>query len=203
MLEEFPFSYRVALLLGLMTVAATVDYWRRRKESTRYLEYSFICIAGILGGLCGFANDCLTSSISPDYFILGKGLVTGDGLRWRAGVYGLKAGFSAGAVGGAVCLFLCGRNSRFSMDQMLLLLKALWMPVAGAVLLGMFLPMIAGRWDPLGLSNHLNSLLDTDQIGRFRRVWWIHMGLYAGLTIGLIAMILRSKIQVTRHPESV
>ncbi len=60
MLERFPFSYRVALLLGLMMVAAAVDYWRRRQQATRYREYGFICIAGILGGLFGFANDGLS-----------------------------------------------------------------------------------------------------------------------------------------------
>ncbi len=203
MLERFPFSYRVALLLGLMMVAATLDYWRHREASTRYIEYGFICITGILGGLFGFANDCLTSSISPDYFVLGKDLHAGDGLRWRAGVYGMKAGFSAGAVGGAVCLFLRGRNSRLSMGRMLLLLKALWMPLVGAVLLGVFLPMIAGKWDPLGLSSDLGSLLNADQISRFRRVWWIHMGLYAGLTIGLLGMILRSEGHVACPSESV
>jgi hypothetical protein len=203
MFDRFPFSYRVALLLGLMTVAAAVDYWRRGREATRYREYSFIWIAGMLGGLVGFANDCVTSSMSPDYFTVGKGLEAGNGLRWRAGVYGCEAGFSAGAIGGAVCLFVRGRNSRFSTEQMRRWLRTLWMPVAGAIFLGLVLPIVAGGLDPLGLSARLGSLLNTDQIGRFRRVWWIHMGLYAGLIIGLAAMILRRKGDVTCHPESV
>jgi hypothetical protein len=29
-----------------------------------------------------------------------------------------------------------------------------------------------------------------EQIARFRRVWWIHTGLYAGLVAGLAAMII-------------
>jgi hypothetical protein len=154
----------------------------------------------MLGGLVGFANDCVTSTISPDYFILGKGLEDGAGLRWRAGVYGFKAGLSAGAIGGAICLFVRGRKSRFSMEQMRGLLRSLWMPVAGAILLGVMLPIIAGGFDPLSLSGRLGSLLNTDQIGRFRRVWWIHVGLYAGLIIGLAAMILRRKNDVA-HPS--
>jgi hypothetical protein len=203
MFERFPFSYRVALLLGLMTVAAAFDYWRRGRQAQRYREYGFIWIAGMLGGLAGFANDCVTSSISPDYFTLGKGLEAGSGLRWRAGVYGFEAGLSAGIIGGAVCMFIRARNSRFSTEQMRRWLRVLWMPVAGAVLLGLLLPIVADGLDPLGLSAHLGSLLSADQIGRFRRVWWIHMGLYAGLIIGLAAMSLRRKGDSTRHPESV
>jgi hypothetical protein len=191
MLERFQFWHRVALVLGLMTVAAAVDFWRRGREAARYREYGFIWMAGILGGSVGFANDCVTSSISPEYFTLGKGLEPGDDLCWRAGVYGFKAGLSAGIVGGAVCLVSRARNIGFSTAQMRWLLRALWRPVVGAILLGLALPLIVGGFDPLGLSGSLDSLLNADQIARFRRVWWIHTGLYAGLALGLTAMIAR------------
>lgn len=202
MLERFPFPYRVALLLGLMTVAAAVDYWRRGSEAQRYREYGFICIAGVLGGLVGFANDYVTCSISPDYFTLGKGLEAGDGLRWRAAAYGLKAGLTAGIIGGAVCMFVRPANPPFSLEQMRAWLKALWIPVAGAILLGLVLPIVAAGWDPLRLSASLESLLNGEQIDRFRRVWWIHLGLYAGLAIGLAVMILRRKGEVVCHNQS-
>ena len=90
-------------------------------------------------------------------------------------------------------MFVRARNSRFSAKELWALLRALWMPVAGAVLLGVALPIIAGRFDPLGLSAQLDSLLDADQLLRFRRVWWIHTGLYAGLAIGLAALLNRQK----------
>jgi len=189
--DGFPFYYRVALLLGLMTVAVAVDFWRHGREAARYREYGFIWIAGILGGVVGFANDCITSSISPDYFIMGKGLEPGNDLRLRAGVYGLKAGLSAGIVGGAVCLFARARNARFSAEQMRGSVQALWMPVVAAVFLGATLPIIAGGFDPFALSARLDSLLNADQIIRFRKVWWIHTGLYAGLVMGLAGMIIR------------
>ena len=191
MLERFPFWPRVALLLGLMTIAAAVDFWRRGKEAARYREYGFIWIAGILGGSVGFANDCFTSSISPDYFTLGKGLEPGNDLRWRAGLYGFKAGLSAGIIGGAVCLVTRARNIGFSMAQMHRLLRALWMPAVGAVFMGLALPLIARGFDPMGLSARLDSLLDAEQIARFRKVWWIHTGLYAGLALGLAVIIVR------------
>src|ERR1700684_693421 len=102
MFERFPFAYHVVLLLGLIVVAPAFDLWRRGKEAARPREYSFVWIAGILGGLVGFTNDSITSSISPEYFIYGKGFETVIDLRWRAGVYGFKAGLSAGVIGGAV-----------------------------------------------------------------------------------------------------
>jgi hypothetical protein len=193
MFERFPFWSRVALLLGLMVVAAAFDFWRRGKEAARYREYGFIWIAGLLGGLFGFANDCVTSTISPDFFILGKGLEPGSDLRLRAGVYGFKAGLSAGIIGGAICLVCRPKKSGFSMQQMRQLLQALWMPAAGAVLLGLALPILAGGFDPMGLEGRLNSLLKPDQIGLFKRVWWIHTGLYAGLAAGLVGMIIRER----------
>jgi hypothetical protein len=193
MFERFPFGYRVALLLGLMTVAAAIDFWRRGKEAARYREYGFIWIAGILGGLVGFANDGVTSSISPDYFTLGKGLESGADFRLRAEMYGFKAGLSAGIIGGAICLVTRPKNSGFSTAQMRRLLQTLWMPIVGAVLLGLALPIIAGGFDPMGISPGLDSLLNADQIVRFRKVWWIHTGLYAGLAIGLAAMMIRQR----------
>jgi len=193
MFERFSFAYHVLFLLGLMVVAAAYDLWRREKKATRPREYSFIWIAGILGGLVGFANDSITSSISPEYFIFGKGFETVNDLQWRAGVYGFKAGLSAGVIGGAICLFVRPTRSGFSTEQMRQLLKALWMPLVGAVLLGLMLPIVAGGFDPMGISASLNSLLNANQIARFNRVWWIHSGLYAGMAIGLVAMMIRQK----------
>ncbi|MGA2175286.1 MAG: hypothetical protein ABSH38_09925 [Verrucomicrobiota bacterium] len=188
-----PFLNRVLLLLGLMAVVAGVDFWRNRARGAKYREYAFVLIAGVAGALLGWANDLITSSISPDYFTLGKGLAEGGDLRWRAGVFGLKEGFSAGIIGGAVCLFACAGKSPMSPAQARRLLGALWMPLTGAVLMGVALPRIAGRFDPLGFSADLNSLLNADQLARFRQVWWTHTGLYAGTIIGLAAMILRRK----------
>jgi hypothetical protein len=193
MIERFPFYYRVGLLVGLMAVVAGVDFWRHGREGSKYREYGFVLMAGMAGALAGFVNDWITSSISPDYFILGKGLEAGDDLRLRAGVFGLKTGLSAGIIGGAVCLFAAARKSGFPPEQARAMLQALWMPVLGAVLLGVTLPVIAGGFDPVGLSARLDAVLKAEQIARFRLVWWIHTGLYAGLAAGLAAMIVRTK----------
>jgi hypothetical protein len=201
-----PFLYRLWLLLGLMAAVGGFDYWRNRAQAAKPREYGFLLIAGLLGALLGWANDLITSSISPEYFTMGKGLAEGNDLRWRAGLFGLKEGFSAGIVGGAICLFACARKSPFSPAQARRLIVGLWMPLLGAVLTGLALPRIAGHFDPLGFSASLNSLLDAGQLARFRHVWWTHTGLYAGTLVGLAAMILRGQAgangQTNRdHPQ--
>jgi hypothetical protein len=189
------FANRVFLLLGLMAVVVLVDFKRHGRSASKHREYRFILIAGFIGGLAGLGNDMITSSISPEYFVFGKGLEPGKDLRWRAGIFGVKEGLSAGIIGGAICLFATAQERGFSTQRMRWLLGKLWMPLASAVLVAVALPLIAGKFDPLHLSNELNSFLSTEQIARFLWVWWIHCGLYAGLAVGLAVMIAQARRQ--------
>jgi hypothetical protein len=68
----------------------------------------------------------------------------------------------------------------------------LWMPVAGAILCGLALPLGFSKWDPARFSEKLDILIDSESISRFRQVWWTHVGLYAGMVMGLAAMLLRA-----------
>jgi hypothetical protein len=187
---RFPFSYRVACLLALMAVVVIVDFSRHGAQASKYREYGFILIAGMTGAVVGFVNDWMTCSLSPDYFLIGKGLEPGPDLRMRAGKLGLQAGLSAGIIGGAVCLFASVNKVPFSAARMRRLLAGLWMPLLGAALLGLGLPAVAGRLDPFHFSAQLGSMLTDERISRFQEVWWRHTGLYGGMIIGLGALIL-------------
>jgi hypothetical protein len=186
------FSYRVALLLGLMLVVSWVDFYRNGAQAVKFREYGFVIIAGMVGAVFGFVNDLITSSISPEYFILGKGLEESPDLRMQAGLFGLRVGFSAGVIGGAVCLYASRRKSTFPPAKFSRLLQLLWMPVAGAILCGIALPLVFSKFDPARFSSQLPGLLDAGGINRFLQVWWTHVGLYTGMLIGLVAMILRA-----------
>jgi hypothetical protein len=198
-LDHFPFSYRVALLLGLMLVVSLVDFCRNGARAAKFCEYGFIIITGAAGAAAGFVNDLITSSISPDYFILGKGLEEGPNLRMQAGLFGLQVGCSAGVIAGAVCLFACRRKSASPPAKVFKLLQMLWMPVAGAVLCGVALPLLLSRFDPAHFSAQLESVLDAGRISRFLQVWWTHVGLYAGMAAGLVVMILRANMEKKRR----
>jgi len=200
--DHFLFSYRVALLLGLMLVVSLVDFYRNGARAVKFREYGFIIIAGAVGSTVGFVNDVITSSISPDYFFMGKGLEEGPDLWIQAGLFGMRVGFSAGVIGGAICLYASRRKSAQPPAKFSLLFRLLWMPVAGAILCGIALPLGFSKFDPARFSAQLDTLLAAGRISRFRQVWWIHVGLYAGMIIGLAAMIFRA-VKERKNPAVV
>ncbi len=178
---HFPFFYRVALLVALMLIVSLAELYRKRTQATKFREYGFILLTGALGAGIGSVNDLITSTISPEYFTLGKGLDEGPGLRLQAMFFGMQEGFSAGVIGGAVCLFAARRKPAHSSVRFSKLFGMLWMPVAGAILGGGAFPVCFSKFDPAKFNAQLNTLLDAEGISRFRLVWWIHLGLYAGL----------------------
>ena len=190
MQERFPFSYRAGLLAVLMAVAAGVDFWRHGRSAARYKEYLFIWLAGFIGCVMGGVNDLITSSISPEYFSLGKGLPGGEALNLRAAIYGLKEGLSAGVIAGAVCVYVARGKAAVPPLCFGGMLRLLWMPAAGAVVGAVLLPLIARHFDPAGLAARLDGIIAAEPILRFRRVWWIHTGLYSGAVAGLLDMVL-------------
>jgi hypothetical protein len=195
MSDHFPFSCRVALLLGLMLIVSLVDRYRKGSQATKFREYGFIIVTGAVGAIVGFTNDLITSAISPEYFTLGKGLEEAPDLRIQAGLFGLRVGLSAGVIGGAVCLYACRRKSTYPPIECSYLLRMLWMPVTGAILCGIAMPLGFSKFDSAGFSARLDTLIDAGKISRFRQVWWIHLGLYVGMAIGLTAMLLRATKQ--------
>lgn len=187
---HFPFWHRVVLLLSLLLIVAGVDFYLNRSKAAKYQEYVFLIAAGVLGSIFGFVNDIITSSISPEYFTLGKGLEEGQGLQIHAGLYGLQVGFSAGIIGGGICLYFSRRKSAHPPTRISLLFKLLWMPIACAILGGVIFPLTLANFDPAHFASQLAPILDGLRINQFREVWWIHIGLYAGMVAGLIGMII-------------
>ena len=180
---DIPYSYRVVALLAAMAVMAGVDRYRKGAQAVRHLEYGYILCCGIVAGALGAANDYFTSNLSPEYFILGKGLESAGA---KAVMLGAEAGFSAGVIAGGLCLFAVGAR-RPSWRRML---QALAVPVGGALAAGAICGLTCAGLDPMNWSATLSDMMTAEQLARFRRVWWIHTGLYAGLTVGLTAMIL-------------
>src|SRR5580658_4197710 len=162
-----PFSYRVALLLGLMLIISLVDFYRNGAQAVKYREYGFVIITGVIGAMVGFVNDLVTSSISPEYFTLGKGLEASPDLRIYAGLFGLRVGFSAGVIGGAVCLYASRRKSAYPPAKFSHLLQMLWIPVTGAILCGILLPLGFSKFDPARFSSQLDTMLSPERISRF------------------------------------
>ncbi|HZM02739.1 MAG TPA: hypothetical protein VFC44_06920 [Candidatus Saccharimonadales bacterium] len=184
-----PFLYRVALLLVLMLIVSVADLARNGAKAIKFREYGFILIAGVFGAVIGTGTDPVTSSISPDYFVFGKGLEAGPNLPKQAALLGMRVGFSGGIMGGAIALFACRGKRAQPPARFTRLLECLWMPISGAVLGAAVARLVFSKLDPVRFAAQLDRLLAPAQVARFRQVWWIHVGLYAGLIAGLAAMI--------------
>ncbi len=188
MIEIVPYWCRVALLLLLMSVVAAIDWLRNRQKATKWKEYGFVIVSGIVGTAFGLLNDMITSSISPEYFVFGKGLDPGDGSTLRAIFLGMQAGFSAGAIAGAICLYASTRNNGRPPLAYRRLLGFLWRPVALAPATAIVL--VFCQLDPFGFSIQLDGILNSQQMERFLAVWRIHAGVYFGLLVSVVWIIV-------------
>jgi hypothetical protein len=183
-----PFGTRLLALALLMAVAAAVDLARHGSGATRWREYSFLWVLASAAALFGALNDAITVRISPDYFILGKGLAA-DSIAGRAMLLGAEAGFSAGAAAAALCLFASTAGRRRPPLSLRRLVRLAWRPFVLAATGAAMLQLLAGSWDPLRLLPDLGDAIGAERAAAFMRAWWIHCGAYAGLAAGLAWML--------------
>ncbi|HUT34268.1 MAG TPA: hypothetical protein VNE39_12355 [Planctomycetota bacterium] len=198
MTEAVPYWARAAALVALLSAVAAVDLAKHGRKATRWREYGFVLAAGAVAGLFGLANDLVTSSISPEYFILGKGLPT-ESLRRSAAALGLRAGFSAGVVAAAICVYVATRRAGRPPFPMCSLCLLMWRPFALAAGFAALLPLLLSGFDPLGLGEGLGDLVGPHQVRRFLSVWWTHLGLYLGLLAGVVWIAV--DVARKRRPE--
>ncbi len=188
-MNSIPYWSRLVALLAL--AICMIVYDRRKGSTARQWEYGCLFLFGAVGAVYGAANDAITAGISPDYFVLGKGLDAGAGLRARAIMLGGKAGFSAGAVACVLCHLLLRRVPAPS--RCIRILRRIWIPFVLAGTLAVLAPLVLGHADPLGFHAQLIDLISAERIASFLTVWWTHMGAYLGLIMGLCTVIAMSK----------
>jgi hypothetical protein len=181
---------RLSVLLALMAIVAFVDRRRHRERATKWREYGFLLLAGLIGGLVGIAIDQATATISPAYFVVGKGIPRDAFFRLQVAAYGFQVGLVAGMVIGGVFLIANNpRPGRPSLAAVRLLSNAL-IPFGVAVMAAPLGGMIAGSHDPLGLRTQLD-FLTAEQAAGFIKVWGLHLGLYVGAAVGTALAVVR------------
>jgi len=183
------FGSRCLALLAFALVVSSVDVALHGRSASRWREYALLFLAATAGALCGAAVDAVTSAVSPDYFVLAKGIRAGEGFRLRAVALGAQAGTGYGALLGGALMFSAGRG--FSRDprsvrrivRACLTIPA-WGLTAGAVAL------IAASIAPITLPwfRELDWISD-DAVRRMSAAWLCHLGLYAGALAGAILTI--------------
>lgn len=165
-------------------VSAGTEFAIRGRESVRWRASILIVGLGAIGSLVGLSIDLCTSTISPAYFAVGKGLGWGDGLTLRACGLGLQAGASAGVVAGAVLAYLNYRTGFPSLP----LARVIWLgrlPVSAAVPCGVLLGACIALHPPGLLLDSVSPRLQAGQAHAFIVVWATHAGVYFGAIVGL------------------
>ena len=179
----------------LLSLIAWWDYRRLGPAARRWKEYLFLYGSGTFAALLGALNDAYTVSVSPDYFINGKGLEAGDGLMLRAMGLGAQAGFVAGIIL-AGCLLLRYRSAAWRDLSRFVVYIA-----GGAVALGVLLHILLPAF--LSDLDFLTDLPWSDkQKVNFIRAWSMHIGLYAGALLMLLTIITCFKL-TTQSPKEV
>lgn len=189
-LERFgTFGSRCAFLLTFAVLIAAIDLALHGRRATRWREYSLLLLAAIVGALCGMVVDSVTSVVSPEYFVDGKGIAAGDGFRWRAVALGAQAGAGCGALLGGALMIAAGRD--FSLHRSArkrvasaCLETALWALGGGvAALPTATISRISLSWIRESAASR------DDEVLRMSAVWLCHLGVYAGALVGLVVAI--------------
>ncbi len=186
-IPDVPFEVRLAVLLGLLVVVAAADRALRGRAATRWREYLVLLAFGLVGCAVGVGVDQITSRVSPEYFVYGKGLDAGPGLDRAILVLSLEAGCSAGLVLGALLLVANPEPG----PPWSLVTHIVW-PVLLGVALAPLGAAVCGALDPFGLDRLLVGLVEDPAARRgFVLVQGAHTGLYLGALVGTILAMLR------------
>ncbi len=180
--------WRLGVLVLLMAIVAGIDWRRNGAAATKWREYAFLLAAGLLGGLIGIGNDLITLTISPDYFVLGKGIPAGDYFRGHVVSLGFQAGLLMGMLVGGIYLIANNPKPNRCSLPLIHLFRFALPPILAAIALVPIGALLICRWDPLSFRapSQLGDLLTPIQATRFLTVWGMHLGIYAGGLLGTI-----------------
>lgn len=187
LLSGLSFTSRLVILFLLVAIVTLADLWFHRAAATRWKEYSFLLFAAMLGALFGLANDTLTSWLSPEYFIYGKGIAQGPRFHANVLALGFQAGFGAAFL--AAACFLFANNPKPGLPQLAYrqLIFFIFRPTIAAVFLAIVLGISSAWFIHPSPNSSVAKISSPDATVWFLRVWCIHLGLYLGLLFGTIS----------------
>ncbi len=173
---------------------------RNGRRSARLREYGFLLFATTTAIAFAVAHDQLTATISPEYFLTGKGLASDPRpFRLAVAILAAKASYWVGLVIGTALLVANNPSPRRAQLGYPVLIRLAALPLVFAVGCAA-LGAIAFAVLDLGLSTAA-VLAGPAAARRFLVVWGIHAGSYLGASVGGIAAVA-SAIR-RRHSERV
>ena len=181
------FFVHLAVLMCLMGIVAFVDWRRHRTAATKWREYGFLLIGGLLGAAVGVVNDQITCTISPEYFIYGKEIAAGEGFRLRVAWLGFVAGFSPGAI--IAGMYMLANNPKPGRTPLPYrrLLRFVACPLVAAAVAMPPCSVLIRLWDPQDFHGALfEGIATPEAINAMLVAWGLHIGIYFGGLIGTI-----------------
>ncbi len=174
------FSIRILALLVFIVAMLLWDLRNPPEKRARWKIYFFLLLTGTIGAMFGISVDSITSQISSDYFIYGKGLAPGPGLPGRVLLLGAQAGFSGAVFGG--CCYLVAYRFKSSVED---LYPFIPIPLLMGMLWGAMVGVAQYFTNAVSLQDII-LLLGADRAKLFVVVWMTHIGVYLGAVLGLI-----------------
>lgn len=156
----------------------------------------FLLLAAGLGAAFAVVADLIAARIAPEYFSVGKGIAAGDafylGVAWLAG----RAGFIAGGVAGLILLLANRARADSPGLPFARLVRQVWKPLGWSAVLALWLGVLADLTSaPMPppfdyIFRHVPEVLDASRMHLFNVMWYVHLGLYSGLVVGLVQAVL-------------
>lgn len=181
---DLPYVARVGVVILFAILVSLVEVVARGRSASRWQEYLALILGGCAGAVFGALIDLSTSSISPMYFTVGKGLDPGPALQLCAVGIGARAGFSAGVLVVGSMLVALGPTSKLPPTWRSRLSSACLSIAMGSVWAAAISGLIA--WFAVGS-------ISPDAAERLELVWWTHAGAYAGLGATAVFEVWRLK----------
>ncbi|WP_437284244.1 hypothetical protein [Sorangium sp. So ce406] len=153
---------------------------RPRPPASRPREYLAILAGALAAGAGGALFDQVTATISPEYFLDGKGLAASS-LPFRIAVAwtGFRGGLPLGALVAGVGLVRAARSDRFSWRAWLARIVA---ALAAALAV---CPAVMAALDPFGVREASLGAWPPGAATRYLVCWGLHAGAYLGVLVGV------------------
>jgi hypothetical protein len=186
---HIPFVYRVTAGLVVFAILLAVDLCRGRYQRAK--EYTYLFGMTVAAMAYGIVHDYVSWSISPAYFVFGKGIASAATCySWETVKLAATALWSVGLLGSACVLVANNADKQGRQLPYAVLVKVavipLFLSIAIEIPLGLSFHWIA----PWMLSAaHLRSLY-AHAGSSFFIVWGMHIGAYLGGAMGIIIAVL-------------
>ena len=189
-------SFRLSIGLTIFLVLGIRDYLKNKEDPKRAKEYLFITGCSIASIIYAIIHDCITFSISFEYFAIAKELGNDVKLFPDVVLLATKASYWVGIIVGLVLVIANNPFKNYRQLTYTELSKQLPFPLLTAVVFGFLAYYIPDLTEPLFSKGGEGILTDSNS---FERVAFIHWGTYIGGLLGLIIaaakVILRRKIK--------